>query len=369
MRAIVLVGGEGTRLRPLTFRTPKQLVPILNHALLEYLLAQLREHSVMQVTLAMTRRSDAVREAFRDGSHLGIELSYAYEDTPLGSGGAIASIACAGGWDEPFIVCNGDLITDLNISAFISAHRERGAELSISLHEVDDPSQFGVVQLEDDGRIARFVEKPPREEAPSRLINAGAWLFEPSVLAEMDAENFNRVEDGLFPSMATSGRPIYGYRHDGYWIDVGNPDAYRRANLDLLSGACPDAMPPGWPAEGVMSAGATVDVGASVQAPALLGVGATVHGGGHVVGPAVLGAGCVVERGAEVHSSVLWDGVHVGRGAIVRDSVLASGSLVGPGAVLESVVLGHGASVGDGMRVEAGARIEPGMHYATATAS
>ena len=278
MRAIILVGGEGTRLRPLTLRTPKQVVPVLNRPLLDHMLLHLKEHGVSAMTLAMTRRSEAVREAFGDGSHLGVELDYAYEETPLGSGGAIASIAA--GWDEPFLVCNGDIITDLDVTAFVQAHRDRGAQLSISLHEVEDPSAFGVVVLAADGRITRFVEKPKREEAPSRLINAGFWLFEPSLLAQMDATQFNRVEDGLFPSLASTGGGIFGYHRQGYWKDVGNPDAYRDVNLELLRGAYPGRLPLGWPADGIALQGAQVDPTANVSAPLLLGRGYTRPPGG-----------------------------------------------------------------------------------------
>src|SRR5262249_33820683 len=164
----------------------------------------------------------AVQAALGDGSRLGLSLEYAYEDTPLGSGGAIAMIA--GGWDETFLVCNGDIVTDLDLSGMLAAHRERGAELSISLYEVEDPSPFGVPDR-GGAALRRFVEKPPREPAPSRSINSGFCLFEPSLLADMDASRFNRVEDELFPTVCAQGRPVYGYQHAGYWADVGNPAA------------------------------------------------------------------------------------------------------------------------------------------------
>ena len=234
MRAIVLVGGEGTRLRPLTLRTLKQLVPVLHRPLLEHLLMQLRAHGITAITLAMTRHSEAVERVFGDGAALGLHLDYAYEETPLGSGGAIASAAA--GWREPFLVCNGDLLTDLDVTAFCAAHRARRAELSIALHEVDDPSPFGVVVLGAGARITRFVEKPPRESAPSRMINAGAWLFEPTLLAEMDGTRFNRVEDALFPTLAAAGRAMFGFVHAGYWLDVGTPHKYRQAEEDLQAG-------------------------------------------------------------------------------------------------------------------------------------
>jgi mannose-1-phosphate guanylyltransferase len=330
MRAIVLVGGEATRMRPLSRRTPKQLMPVLHRPLLEHLLGHLAQHGVDAVTLAMLHRNEAIREALGDGSALGIHLDYAYEDTPLGSGGAIARTAA--GWDEPFLVCNGDIITDLDVTAMIRAHRERGALLSISLHEVDDPSSFGVVVLGEGDRITRFVEKPPRDEAPSHLINAGTWLFEPSLLAEMDATRFNRVEDELFPRLAADGRALFGFRSDAYWIDVGRPEALRMVNLDR------------------------------VDDRSALGANVRIADGARVEAPVVIGRGSSVERGALVTRSLLWDDVRVEADAVVRDSVLATGARVERGAVVERAVVAHGAVVAAGTRL-VDASIEPGERF------
>jgi mannose-1-phosphate guanylyltransferase len=359
MRAIVLVGGEGTRLRPLTWRTPKQLVPVLGRPLLEHLLLQLRAHGVTAVTLALTRTrlSAAVRDAFGDGAALAVALDYAYEEQPLGSGGAIASIA--GGWNEPVLVCNGDIITDLDVSAFAAAHRARGAAVSIALHEVDDPSGFGVVVLDADERVTRFVEKPPRAQAPSRLVNAGTWLFEPSAIAQLDATRANRVEDELFPRLAATGGAIFGFRGSHYWRDVGNPEALLRVNLELLAGALPARLPADWPASGVLTHDAQVAAGARVTAPALVGAGAAIAGGAQIEGPAVIGAGSIVAAGALVRGSVLWERVHVGAGAQVLDSIVADDAAIGAGARVLGAVVAHGARIAAGARLEPGARVEP----------
>ena len=337
MRAIVLAGGEGTRLRPLTWRTPKPLVPLLNRPLVARLLAHLARHGFDDITLALTRRTTAVEDALGDGSSLGLRLRYAYEDTPLGSGGAIASIAA--GWTAPletFLVCNGDIVADLDLTAMLAAHRARRAELSISLFEVEDPSPFGVADLvgggAEDGRIRRFVEKPRREDAPSRRINSGFWLFEPSLLAEMDASTFNRVEDVLFPLVAAAGRAIYGFPHGPYWRDVGNAAALLAANLDLVRAETADGV--------------------------LLGAGVTVAPDARIVAPAVVGAGCVIGAGARVEGSVLWDGVVVGADATVRSSIVASGVAIGPGANLNGAIVAHDATVVPGAHL-AGVAIEP----------
>lgn len=339
MRAIVLAGGEGTRMRPLTWRTPKPLVPLLNRPLLDHLLLHLRDHGFDQVTLALTLRAEAIQRSFGRGERLGLSLDYAYEDTPLGSGGAIASVA--GGWDETFLVCNGDILTDLDLTAMLAAHRERRAELSISLFEVADPSAFGVADLDDAGRIRRFVEKPPREEAPSHYANSGAWLFEPSLLPDMDATRFNRVEDELFPNVCAQGRPVYGYTHAGYWADVGNPAALLRVNLDLVRGAIAARLPDPAPVAGV-----------------LLGTGVEVAAGAHVEGPAVLGNGTRVAAGASVTGSVLWENVTVEDGATVRGSTIASGAVIGAGAEIIDSVVAHEAAVAPGACLR-GAVVEP----------
>ena len=359
VRAIVLVGGEGTRLRPLTRRTPKQLAPVLNRPLLEHLLLHLRAHDVDRVTLALTRTpgNEAIRAAFDDGSALGLAIDYAYEDSPLGSGGAIAG--AARGWDETFLVCNGDIITDLDVTEMMEAHRARAAELSIFLHPVDDPSPFGVVALDEDGRITQFVEKPTRADAPSKLINAGIWVFEPSLLAEMDAERHHMVERELFPELAGAGRAIFGFDSRCYWSDVGNPDAYRRVNLELLRGVIPERLPAGWPASGLLSDGASLDARADVRAPALIGAGSHLEGRARVE-RSVLGERCTIGADARVEDSVLWDGVSVQAGATVRDSVLASGVTVGAGASLHGAVVAHDAAVEAGEQLTPGTRVEPG---------
>ncbi|RLT42723.1 MAG: NDP-sugar synthase [Chloroflexi bacterium] len=338
MRAIVLAGGEGTRMRPLTWRTPKPLVPLLNRPLLDQLLLHLRDHGFDQITLALTQRAEAIQQSFGSGDRLGLALEYAYEDTPLGSGCAIAMIAA--GWDETFLVCNGDIITDLDLTAMLVSHRERAAELSISLYQVDDPSPFGVADLDEGGRIRRFVEKPPRELAPSLFINSGSWLFEPTLLADMDASRFNRAEDELFPNVCAQGRPVYGYMHAGYWADVGNPAALLRVNLDLVRQKTPDGV--------------------------LLDEGVAIDLGGYVESPVVIGAQSRIASGAIVARSVLWDDVTIETGATVRGSMIASGVVIGAHAEVIDSVIAHGAIVEAGAHLT-GVAIEPATDFIGAT--
>jgi NDP-sugar pyrophosphorylase family protein len=338
VRGIVLVGGQGTRLRPLTWRSPKALVPVLNRPLLEHLLLHLKRHGITRITLAMTQSNPEIRHIFGHGAELGIELHYEYEHTPLGSGGAIASIAQH--WDEPFLVANGDIITDLDLTAMYDFHRRNGAELTMHLHEVEDPSQFGVAVTDETGRITRFVEKPPAETAPSRLINAGNWLFEPAVVNELDPTTFNRVEDGLFPAMCEAERPIFGFSQPSYWRDIGNPEALRLVNLELVAGAIP---------------GRLTD---NERQGVLVGDEARIADDATVQSPAVIGARCNVASDAYLERSVLWDDVTLEAGAQVRDSVIASGTTIGAGARVDHAVVAHAARIAPGAVVREEA-VEP----------
>lgn len=353
MRAIVLVGGEGTRMRPLTWRTAKALVPVLGRPLLDHLVLHLKQHGFDHVTLAMTQRNPAIRDVLGNGDALGVHIEYAYEDTPLGSGGAIASIAAAWlheGWRDTFAVVNGDVITDLNVSAMLDNHRATDAVLSLSLHEVEDPSPFGVVDIAENGRISRFVEKPTAEEAPSRLINAGTWLFEPELVERMDGSTFNRVEDNLFPQLCEAGEAVFGFHERAYWADVGTPRALLRVNLDMARGDVRSqavSAPPGGVHQG---RAASIEAGARIEAPA------------------VVGAGSRIEAGARVRGSLLWDGVVLEEGATVEDSILASGVRIGAGATVRGSVIAHEVVVAAGEHLE-GAVLEPAGHTANPAAA
>jgi mannose-1-phosphate guanylyltransferase len=327
MDAIVLAGGEGTRLRPLTEQRPKGLAPILGRPLLGLLLDHLRRHGVERVVLALTRgpASAAIVHALGDdptlggtlaGGAPGLELRFAFEDTPLGSGGAIANAATLlGATSDPVLVCNGDLVSDLDLSAMLAAHRAQRAELTIALCEVAEPSRFGVAALDAAGRITTFVEKPRPGTEPSNLANAGFWLFSDSLIAAMDGQAFNRVEDVLFPDLVKACRAVFGWRHAGYWRDVGTPEAYREAVMDALDRASPQAAASNW-----------LDPSARIEASA-------------TVRHSAIGARSIVGSGATVLDSVLWEDVRVGTEARVARSVLGAGFEVPAGAVIEDACL------------------------------
>ena len=320
MRAIVLVGGFGTRLRPLTLHTPKQMLPVVNRPMIERVVTHLAEHGVEQAVLALGYRPDVFQAAYPDGTCAGVELHYAIEPEPRDTAGAIRFAALDAGITERFLVLNGDVLTDLDLGELIAAHDRAGAEGTISLHRVVDPSSFGVVPTDESGRVTAFIEKPPREEAPTDLINAGTYVLEPSVLDRITPDVPVNVERVTFPAMVDDGS-LYAFDGDTYWIDAGTPPSYLAANLDLVDGR-----------RGAAEQGVHPD--------------AEVDG---AVARAVIGRGARVADGAIVSGSVVLDGAVIGVGALVQDAIIGARAQVGDGAVVD-----EGAVLGDDVVVDAG---------------
>jgi mannose-1-phosphate guanylyltransferase len=355
VRALVLVGGEGTRLRPLTLSAPKQMLPVAEVAMIERVLTHLAPHGIDSVTLSMGYRPDAFLAAFPDDRCAGFHLDYAVEPEPLDTAGAIRFAARHAGVDETFLVVNGDVLSAVDLSALVAFHRSSGGEGTISLTPVDDPSSFGVVPTDDKGRVTAFVEKPARDEAPTDLVNAGFYVLEPDVLERIPDGRRVNIERETFPAMAARGA-LFALASDSYWTDTGTPDLYLRANLHFVNGD--GGAPPapgarrtdggGWAVGGPVLH-AEVGPGSLVGDAAYVGKGATVR-------RSVIGAGSRVE-GATVEESVLLPGAVVRSGAVVRCSIVGPGAVVGDGAeVVGLSVIGEGAHVDAGLRLD-GARL------------
>jgi mannose-1-phosphate guanylyltransferase len=355
MRAIVLVGGEGTRLRPLTYTTPKPLLPIANIAFLDRQLAWLGRHGVDEVVLSLGYLPDAFVAHFPEGRFGDVRVRYAVEDEPLGTAGGIRYAADEAGIDERFVVCNGDVLTELDLSALLRFHRERGAEATIHLARVPDPSAFGVVPTRDDGEVKAFVEKPPPGRVPTDWINAGTYVLEPAVLERIPPRLTVSIERETFPRMLDQPGRLYGYQSDAYWIDIGTPEKYLQAHADVLAGSLgTDSLPadavertPGvWLQGDVLVADE-----ARVEPPVLVGAGSVIGAGARIT-QSVLGTGCTVEDGAQVLRSVLLDRARLAPAGAAVDAV------IGPQAVLETnaVVSGH-TIVGEAAVVSAGSKM------------
>ncbi|MDW3216452.1 MAG: NDP-sugar synthase [Ilumatobacteraceae bacterium] len=316
MFAVVLVGGFGTRLRPLTNDVPKPMLPVIDRPMIVHLVDRLAAAGVSDVVLALGFKPEPFQAAFPDGAHGDVRVHYAVEPEPLDTGGAIAFAARAAGVEGTFLVANGDVVSDLDFGALVEAHRAFGAEATLHLTAVDDPSAFGVVETDADGAVLRFVEKPAPGETDSNLINAGTYVFEPSVLDHLPPLQRVSVERTVFPALVDAGR-LYGMPSDDYWLDAGSPEQFLQANLDLVRGVRGDGV------DGVH-------------------VDAVVHDDAIVI-ESVVGPGASVATGARVTDSVLLPGGVVEAGAVVDRSVVAG--VVGSGSVVTACIIGADYSV------------------------
>lgn len=344
MKALILVGGEGTRLRPLTSTMPKPMLPVGNVAFVERTLARLAAAGCDEVVLSTCYKAEAFDHlaATRD-----ITVRTVVEDVPLGTGGAIGW--AARGFGERFLVLNGDVLTDVDLRWALRRHEEMGGEATILLTPVDDPSRFGVVPTALDGRVVEFVEKPPPGTAPTDMINAGTYVCEPAMLDRIPVGATVSVEREVFPQMATDG-VLYAAASDAYWLDFGTHETYLQANLDCLTGKLRERLPGVERHPGVFVAdGAQIADDATVAGPVAIGAGATI-GVSAAVGPEVaVGADVVIGEGAALARSVLLDGAVIGAAARIEGVIVgaggtvAAGSVLGPGSVVPpGLETGHG---------------------------
>jgi mannose-1-phosphate guanylyltransferase len=324
MQAIVLVGGEGTRLRPLTETVPKPALTLVDRPFLAYAIEWLAGHGVEEVVLACGFLPDVLREALGEGEGAGVRVRYVAEPRPLGTAGAIRFAAEQLGDElgERFLALNGDVLTDLDLTALLAAHESRGARATIGLHRVPDTAAYGLVHSAEDGEVSAFLEKTG-ERIPGE-VNAGMYVLDRSVLDMVPPGEQASIERDVFPRLAGDG--LHGLLLDGYWMDIGTPERYLQASWDILEGKVETRVEPSAP-------GLYVHPAAEVDADALLGP------------RAVVAAGCRLAAGSRVRESVLLDGCVVERGALVSRSILSPGARVEPGASLEGAVVGRNERV------------------------
>ena len=337
MQAIVLVGGEGTRLRPLTYGTPKPMVPIMGVPFLARTLQRLYEAGIRDVILPAGYMPQQIIDYFGDGSSLDMKITYVIEEVLLGTAGALKNVEehISG----PFFVLNGDILTSMDLRAMIAEHERLGGIGLLHLIRVEDPSAFGSVVHDANGLISAFVEKQPKETAPSNEINAGTYLFERELLDMIPGGRNVSIERETFPEVIAAGKGLYSYTTDDYWMDLGKPEQYLQAHTDILAGRIPMLrLEPG--VSVFAEAGASIDPSA-------------------IVGPnAVVGAGSRIGARAVVRNTVLWDNVSIEEGAIVEGAIVASRAIVGAEArILEGSVVGHDTTVPPGTVLARGSRV------------
>lgn len=344
MDAVLLVGGQGTRLRPLTVTTPKPMLPTAGVPFVSHLLVRARDAGVDHAILSTSYKPEVFEGYFGDGTDFGLRISYVTETTPLGTGGGIRNVADQLSGDD-FLVFNGDVLAGLDIAALVARHRDSGAEATLHLTEVADPRAFGLVPVDAVGQVTAFLEKPQRpEDVVTNRINAGCYVFAPSVLERIPVGRPVSVERETFPELLASGARVMGYVDPAYWLDLGTPAAFVTGSVDLVLGRVASRALPAAVADGAL-----VLPSAEIAADALVTDGTTV------------GARARVGAGAVVSGSVLFDGVVIEPGAVVRRSALGREVRIGAGTVLDGAVIGDGARIGAGNELVGGVRVWPGV--------
>ncbi len=335
MKAVVLVGGFGTRLRPLTLTRPKQMLPLNGQTMLERVITTLASHGVDEAVLALGYRPEVFTEAFPNGVIAGVKMHYAVEPEPLDTAGAIGFAARAAGFDETFIAVNGDVLTDIDVGRLIAKHREWGGEGTIALTPVDDPSRFGVVPIDDDNRVEAFIEKPPADEAPSNWINAGTYVLEPSVLDRIPEGERVSLERQVFPAMVADRR-LFALQSDAYWVDAGTPESYLRVALDLVTGHRSS--------ERAIADSAVVSPSAKVE-DSIVEADASIRSDA-LVTRSMIQAGATIGAGAQIIDSIVGPGASIGAGTkLTNQTVIGDGEVIADGVVLDDAkVPGDSAS-------------------------
>jgi mannose-1-phosphate guanylyltransferase len=339
MQAVILAGGKGTRLRPLTIHTPKPIMPLVGRPFLFYQLDLLRRADIHDVVLSLSYQPNKIKDVFGDGSHYDMRIEYTVEPQPLGTAGAYKN--AEGVIDSATVVFNGDILTDLDLNEVIRFHRERKALVTIVLTPVENPRAYGLVETEADGRVLRFREKPTSDdEITTNTINAGTYIIEPEVLQQIPDGDSYSFEYDLFPKLLAKGAAVYAYVSKYYWIDIGTPQRYLQANLDLLRAGLPSSR------FDQPARGERVDARAEIDPLSWVDPSVTVKPGARIIN-SVVEANCVVEEKAVIERSVLRRSTRIGQSAIVRDSTLGLGVHVGRNASLSQAVLGDKSAVTD----------------------
>ncbi|MHB0929546.1 MAG: mannose-1-phosphate guanylyltransferase [Candidatus Nanopelagicales bacterium] len=343
LEAILLVGGQGTRLRPLTIETPKPMLPVAGKPCTEHQIARLREAGVTRVILGTSYRAEVFEEYFGDGSRFGVELVCVTERVPLGTGGAIRNVldALQSGPHDPVLILNGDVLSGHDMAGQVAHHRQQQADVTLHLINVDDPRPFGLVPTDAENRVTAFLEKPQTpEEIVTHQINAGCYVFSRHVIDAIPTGRPVSVERETFPALLARQAPVLGWVEDAYWLDLGNPLAFARGSRDLVTGIAPSP--------------AVTAVGQSL----ILG-SASVDPSARVDGGSCLGDGAFVDEDALVRGSVVMEGAHIAEGAIVIDSIIGRDAFIGPGTSCVEGVVANRAHIGANNEFAPGVRIFP----------
>src|SRR5829696_1733673 len=357
MQALILAGGEGTRLRPLTTTYPKPVVPLVDRPFIGFMLDWLRGHGVDEVIMGCGHMADGVRAVLGDGSAFGVRLSFVEEPRPLGTGGALKFAEDL--LDERFLMLNGDTLTDLDLSAQIAAHEASGAVATLALYPVEDPSSYGLVRLNEDASVREFVEKPAPDQIDTNNISAGAYVLERSVLSLLVRGERASIERDVFPRLVGDG--LYGKVLSGYWMDIGTPERYLQGTFDILEGTVETEVGARM-GSGFASVAADVESAGRIIPSALVESGCRIGAQARVGGRVVLERGVTVGAHTTVERAVVLEGATIGSGCTLSGCIVGAGVTIGDECHVDGLsVLGQGVSLGARNIVSNGARIFPGV--------
>jgi mannose-1-phosphate guanylyltransferase len=352
---VILVGGEGTRLRPLTSTVPKPVVPLVDRPFIAYMLEWLARHGVDDVVMSCGFLATAVRNVLGDGSQYGLRLRFMEEPEPRGTAGALKYAEDF--LDERFLMLNGDVLTDIDLTAQIAQHDATGAVGTLALVPVADPTAYGLVRLNDDHSVKEFVEKPSADEIDTKLISAGAYVLERAVLDLIDPDRNVSIEREVWPRLVGEG--LFGYAAEAYWLDIGTPERYLQGTFDILEGNVVTAVAERL-GSGYLAVGDRVQADGRIVPPALVERGCEIAAGAHVGSLVVLGEGVSVGEGTTIERSVVMNGAEIGPGCVLRDCIVAAGVRVGEGSEISGgAVLGEGVTVGPRNVLTRGVRVFP----------
>ncbi|MBX5485545.1 D-glycero-alpha-D-manno-heptose 1-phosphate guanylyltransferase [Mycolicibacterium hassiacum DSM 44199] len=338
--AVVLVGGLGTRLRPLTLSVPKPMLPTAGVPFLTHLLSRIADAGIEHVVLGTSYKAEVFEAEFGDGSKLGLQMEYVVEEQPLGTGGGIANVAPKLRYDTA-LVFNGDVLSGADLGALLQCHQANNADVTLHLVRVGDPRAFGCVPTDSDGRVTAFLEKT--QDPPTDQVNAGTYVFNREIIDRIPSGRALSVEREVFPGLLADGLRVYGYVDTSYWRDMGTPEDFVRGSADLVRGIAPSPALSGHRGE------------------ALIHDGAAVAPGAVVIGGSVVGRGAEIAAGARLDGAVIFDGVRVEAGAVIERSIIGFGARIGPRALIRDGVIGDGADIGARCELLRGARVWPGV--------
>jgi mannose-1-phosphate guanylyltransferase len=356
VQALILAGGVGTRLRPLTARVPKPVVKLVDRPFIAFMLEWLRGHGIDEVILSCGFLAASVREVLGDGAAYGVRLTYVDEPEPLGTGGALKY--AEGLLGERFVVCNGDVLTDLDLGAQISQHESSGAIATLALARVEDPSPYGLVRLDGDNRVTAFIEKPAGDDrAEEPLISAGAYVLERTVLDMIPSGRSVSIEREIWPQLIGNG--MYGYAASGYWLDIGSPAKYMQGTFDLIEGLIKSSLATGMGADNI-SLDPSAKIAGRVVGAALIGPEVEIAKGAQAGSLVVLGPGVRVGAGSRLERAIVLDGAEIGERCVLRDCVVAQNAKIGAHSEISGgAMIGEGVLIGEHNVITHGARIAP----------